>query len=188
MGLDSRSRYSKMVIRNSIFALLQEKPFHCISVTEVCKRAEINRTTFYKYYRDMPDWKEQIEQECLKHTAEILEDCSLTDMQAVLTRQFQEMQNHMNLYAVIFSPNFESRVWKSIVSMTLDRALSETGKHLPSGGAEDYSRKWDCYYAIYGCMGVMECWLRDGMKEAPEALAAYYARHVWQTLGHESPS
>ncbi len=62
MGLDSRSRYSKMVIRNSIFALLQEKLFHCISVTEVCKRAEINRTAFYKYYRDMPDWKEQIEQ------------------------------------------------------------------------------------------------------------------------------
>ena len=39
--------------------LVKEKPFHSITLKEVCERAEINRSTFYKHYKDTYDWKEQ---------------------------------------------------------------------------------------------------------------------------------
>ena len=63
MGYDARVRYTKRIIQESIIKLIQEKPFHRINLTEVCRIAEINRTTFYKYYHDIYDWKEQFEQE-----------------------------------------------------------------------------------------------------------------------------
>lgn len=182
MGLDSRARYSKMVIRDSISALVQEKPFHSISITEVCKRAEINRTTFYKYYKDMPDWKEQIEQGCLERTKDLLNIQGTTDMQDALTHQFQEMQQHADLYTMISSPNFESDVLKSIVSTILDKAVFEAERKLSSDNAKQHQKMWNCYYVIYGCLGVIECWIQEGMKEAPEVLAAYYTKHLRRPL------
>lgn len=125
MSLDQRTRYSQMVIRESIFSLLQQKPFHKISVTDVCKQAGINRTTFYKYYQDLYDWKEQLEQECLHRVADILDISSLDDMQEMLTQKLQEIHDDGELYALISSPNFESSILNSIAILVLDKVDAE---------------------------------------------------------------
>ena len=184
MGLDARVRYTKMVIRESIIGLLQEKPFHKITLTEVCKRAEINRTTFYKYFKDLYDWKEQLEQECLQRTSTILENCILSDMGETLTQQFRDMRENAELYALISSPNFESKVLEMSISMILEKVDTETKKHLSSNSQKDYRRKWDCYFAIYGCLGVIECWIKAGMQEEPEELSAYYMESFRKALLH----
>lgn len=49
---DRRNTYTEMVIRNAVFELLEAKPIEKISVTEVCKIAGINRSTFYLHYMD----------------------------------------------------------------------------------------------------------------------------------------
>lgn len=182
MGFDARVRYTKMIIRKSIIELLQEKPFHKISLTEVCKHAEINRTTFYKYYKDIYDWKEQLEQECLQRTSNILKNCELNDLREILTQQFTDMRENAELYNFISSPNFESNVLEMSIAMILDKADTETQKYLSLDADKDYKRKWNCYFVIYGCLGVIECWLKDGMKERPEKLADYYMDRLNQHL------
>lgn len=174
MGLDARVRYTKMVIWESISGLLQEKPFHKISLTEVCKRAGINRSTFYKYYKDLYDWKEQLEQKCLQRTKTILESCVLPDMEEILTRQFRDMRENAKLYALIASPHFESNVLEIAITMVLEKADAETKKYLSLSREKDYRRKWDCYFVIYGCLGVIDCWIKGGMQEETEKLATYY--------------
>lgn len=52
---DRRTQYSKRVIRESLFALMQEKPIDKITVKELCERADVNRSTFYAYYNDIFD-------------------------------------------------------------------------------------------------------------------------------------
>lgn len=49
---DRRNAYTKRVIRDAVFQLLQTKPIDKITVSEVCKIAEINRSTFYLHYID----------------------------------------------------------------------------------------------------------------------------------------
>ena len=49
---DRRNAYTEKLIRDTVFDLLKTKPIEKISVTEVCKRAEINRSTFYLHYMD----------------------------------------------------------------------------------------------------------------------------------------
>ena len=44
---DRRVKYTKQAIRDSFLKLLSEKPIEKISVTEICREAEINRGTFY---------------------------------------------------------------------------------------------------------------------------------------------
>lgn len=49
---DRRTRYTKGVIHEAFFDLLRKKGFSAITVTDICKRAEINRGTFYLHYVD----------------------------------------------------------------------------------------------------------------------------------------
>ena len=39
----------------ALISLLEEKSFEYITVSEICKRAEVNRSTFYLHYETMDD-------------------------------------------------------------------------------------------------------------------------------------
>lgn len=52
---DRRSLYTRERIKTACYQLLQKKPMEQISITELCKAADINRSTFYLHYQDVPD-------------------------------------------------------------------------------------------------------------------------------------
>ncbi|MDR1590041.1 MAG: TetR/AcrR family transcriptional regulator [Oscillospiraceae bacterium] len=62
---NQRVRMSKRLLRDSLTALLYEKSIQKISVREICDRAEVNRTTFYKYYGSQYDLLEDMEREVM---------------------------------------------------------------------------------------------------------------------------
>ena len=49
---DRRTLYTKKVIQEAYCTLLRGKNYDRISVTDICKLADINRTTFYLHYMD----------------------------------------------------------------------------------------------------------------------------------------
>lgn len=50
--LDRRTRYTLGVIREAFFELLRESGFAKMTVADICRRADINRGTFYLHYED----------------------------------------------------------------------------------------------------------------------------------------
>lgn len=60
---DRRTLYTRQVIMDAYIQLLKEKPVEKIRVAEICKIAEINRSTFYLHFSDILDVKQAIEQE-----------------------------------------------------------------------------------------------------------------------------
>lgn len=52
---DRRTRYTRQTIKDTFLELLTQKSFTKITVTEICKNAEINRGTFYLHYYDIHD-------------------------------------------------------------------------------------------------------------------------------------
>lgn len=52
MAEDKRIRKTKQYIKQALIGILQEKSFEQITVTELCKRADISRITFYAHYND----------------------------------------------------------------------------------------------------------------------------------------
>ena len=60
---DLRVRRTLKSIREAFFELVLEKSFSHISITELTKRADINRKTFYLHYNSLEDLVDEIEQE-----------------------------------------------------------------------------------------------------------------------------
>lgn len=52
---DRRTKYTRSVIREALMELLRIKPYSKITVTELCRLADINRGTFYIHYFDVDD-------------------------------------------------------------------------------------------------------------------------------------
>lgn len=51
---NQRTRLTKRLLRESLLELLRDKPAEHITVKELCELAELNRSTFYAYYNDVP--------------------------------------------------------------------------------------------------------------------------------------
>ena len=61
--MDRRTKYTKKTIKDTLINLLSEKDINKITVSEICKIADVNRATFYRYYLDVYDLLNHIEQD-----------------------------------------------------------------------------------------------------------------------------
>lgn len=74
--MDKRIVKTQKNLKNTLRQMVLEKPFEKISVTEICKRANTSRITFYTYYGDKYD---------------LLEHC-FEDIQEEATERFRELE------------------------------------------------------------------------------------------------
>ena len=63
--MDIRIQNTKRKLTNTLLVLVEKKMIKDITVLELCKEAKINRTTFYKYYKDIDDLVLKIEESLL---------------------------------------------------------------------------------------------------------------------------
>lgn len=69
--LDLRQRKTRKLLVEALAQLLEEKSFQELSVTDICRRAMVHRTTFYAHFND--------KQELLRYLLEGLErECAAT--------------------------------------------------------------------------------------------------------------
>ena len=55
MAESRRVTMTKWLIKDALIAMLEETPLSNITITALCEKADVNRVTFYKYYRDPGD-------------------------------------------------------------------------------------------------------------------------------------
>lgn len=70
---DRRVRYTKQVIKESFLELLKKNIFTKITVTDLCRLAEINRGTFYLHYYDMNDVLDDVLNDMMTNTSSVMD-------------------------------------------------------------------------------------------------------------------
>lgn len=63
--MDIRVQKTKRSIFNAFLQLRAARPLEKISVRELCETAQINKSTFYKYYTDLYDLSDQMESQVI---------------------------------------------------------------------------------------------------------------------------
>ena len=70
---DRRIRYTKQVIKETFLKMLEKNSFAKITVTELCRMAEINRGTFYLHYYDINDVLDDVFNDMLSDTSSVMD-------------------------------------------------------------------------------------------------------------------
>lgn len=71
--MDRRTEYTKNVIKTAFLDLMQEKSFTEISVSELCRVADINRSTFYLHYHRLDDVLDMVIEEIIENIDNVFE-------------------------------------------------------------------------------------------------------------------
>ena len=68
-NLDLRQRKTRRQLTQALVELMEERPFQELSVTDICRRAMVHRTTFYAHFTDKQELLHylltQLERECI---------------------------------------------------------------------------------------------------------------------------
>ena len=164
-------KYTKMVIRESLFELLETMPLKQITVKSLCELADINRGTFYSHYADIYDLVEQLEEELIeKMTSAIqFESIGKQDQLQMFTDLFSHIKSNIGDYRIILL-NPES-------SRCMDKILVETYKYhasaLMSKDPQLSQNLIDYSFAFLSSGGnkVILKWIENDFEESSEEMA-----------------
>lgn len=143
--LDRRTAYTRMVIRESLYKLLEKKHLSEITVKELCEKAEVNRTTFYRNYLDIYDLYEKLEEELTEKAF------AKGDIEKDRYRLLKLIYENQAFYREFFDSRLESRYIKQTIQKTYD----EMKNLLIERGTYDEKTFRILYqYNYYGFIGV----------------------------------
>lgn len=131
---------SRKLINAALVDLLQEKPLDKITVTDVVRRAEINRGTFYAHYTDIPD----VVHHWISQTFSRIRDAisqqprQLEDVPQVLLLKVQMiLEEDLEFYRKIMNSNASVLMQEQLVNTVLEY-LFQNEEAFGFGNHEEY--------------------------------------------------
>ena len=98
---------SKTLIRSALVSLMQEKPFEKITITDIVRRADINRGTFYAHFKDSREVLEKIRSDALHEMESAFydfpPDVVLRDPKPLFDKITRFLQEDSNYYKMLLS-------------------------------------------------------------------------------------
>lgn len=118
---DRRTEKTKELIKSALLNILRNKPFPKVSVTEICQECNINRGTFYLHYLDLYDVLDEILNDILSCTADMIDHVLCPErIKGTCTYPFCEIIHTEEKYRPIFLDD-------TIASTFIEKA-AESGK------------------------------------------------------------
>ena len=166
----------------ALIFLLKKKPLEYISVSEICKTAGVNRSTFYLHYETIADLLNETTRYLLNDflsyfptdtqaIAYNLKNCELDELIFIgdkhLTPYLAYIKDHKEVFATALSHNqtfgFEDvykRMFENIFNPILDRF------HYPP-----HDRQYVMMYYLNGINAIVNEWLNNGCDKSIEEIS-----------------
>ncbi len=172
---DRRVKRTKRVLKDCLFALLEEKTIDEISVKELTEAADINRSTFYFYYNDINDMMIQIQDEIF----DVFEEKVLSPQALFVTiedfteyfRRFLEfLEEYENICKFVISNDPNNSLAKKIKKNLL-KHIPDSKKVFPPEDPRYYLTS----FAMSACWETIIQWMYDGMSIPADEMARFLA-------------
>ena len=177
---DRRVRRTKKLLTQALTQLLQEKQVNEITVKELTDLADMNRGTFYLYYKDIFDMLEKIEDSMFAALDVIMErhekDALATDTKPILLDLFAFIQENKEMSRLLLSVNGDMNFLHRLNEVVREKCRS-AWLTLRNGQDED---AFDYHYSfvVFGCAGVIRAWVNRNCSESAEEMAELADRMI----------
>ncbi len=152
---ETRDKISKVFVN-----LLQTKEISEISVTDICKLANINRSTFYVNYLDIYDLADKIGEE-------------LEEEVLFLYQEERDNQKNSNNFLKLFKHIKDNQIfYKTYFKLNMDKSfiIKEYDYHLSKKLYDDKYLDYHIEFFKAGLNAIIKKWLAHGCKESPEEI------------------
>jgi len=161
---------TERLIQDSLITLLHTQTIDEITVTAVCKTADINRGTFYAHYEDVKDCMHTMEQDATAELLAVVNEHTHPDsLRAILTGIFEVVKKRHAVTSFILTTDqdFLMHFIATTKHEILERTSQDTSKYSIREGQYMFE------YYLNGIVGVVRYWLKTDLQESPEELANF---------------
>lgn len=168
---NQRVRITKSLLKDSLLTLLQEKNINHISVREICDKAGINRSTFYKYYGSPYDLLKEIEYEFINNTSEILAAFDVSDTRSMFCNAIKALDANPLFSKAILNSNVSPEYPLDLRTQPL---FEEVLSHIAPADRDTDKDEYFYSFLINGGFAMMKLWMNKEKRETPEELTDYF--------------
>lgn len=147
-------------IEESFIELIQNKELNEISVTELVKKANINRSTFYVNYLDIYDLADKIREKMYQDVLELYKEEAIKQQHSYnYLKLFTHIKENQTYYKTMFKLNFDFMNYYDN-HLEIEDAIKYLGttKHL----------EYHIEFFKAGISAIIKKWLLNGCNESPE--------------------
>lgn len=125
---DLRKVKTKALILNALIELLKEKSIHCITITDICTKAQINRSTFYSHYEHINIFLDQTMTEIAQGLTSAVSD-SYENPNKLMEKGeayecyynwFCHVRDHGDLFSLLMGPNGSTKFDQLVLEQGID--------------------------------------------------------------------
>lgn len=161
----------------ALISLLEEKSFEYITVSEICKRAEVNRSTFYLHYENTVDLLNETIRFLLddfmsyfnvdvKSVVDKFEENSLDELMFITDEYLHPYLSYIKENKTVFSTALSQAV-----SFEFDKIFQRLYENIFDPILERYNypvadRKYAMMFYLNGITAIVKEWLKDNCEKA----------------------
>lgn len=171
---------SRKLIRQAFLELLKEKSFEKITVTDIVKRADINRSTFYAHYPDVMGVIDEIQNEILDYTQNFMENLDFSDFFINPMPQLEGIiklaKENVELHRLLSASALGAKQLERIKNVVIERSFKTINI------SEEYKNSFEMEFTVRfflgGIVDVYTQWLMGNFDCSLEELTEQIARII----------
>ncbi|SHK20198.1 transcriptional regulator, TetR family [Hathewaya proteolytica DSM 3090] len=159
--------YTKNAIKDSLLELLKTNDIHQVTVTDICKGADINRGTFYAHYKDAYDLLQCIEDEFFNKIIKYIDETPVEKYyDSLLLKVLELIKENKELCKILICRQGDNKILDKVISIA---SQADFGKL--SNTSTEFNPSYLNYYIRYvvgGCISIIQTWLDNDLPESPK--------------------
>lgn len=177
---NTRSKITKRLIQESLTGLLKRKKLTNITIKELCQEAEINRSTFYSYYKCIDDVLDEMEETFLSEVRKIYSSIDFSiDMNSFYSYLSYVRKNSDHYLTLVDN----GRLFEPVVEDALYYHLKKYQRELSPLALS--RKRIIVRSAIAGCFYMTCDWLREETSFTIDEICDYYLKIYRLNLRNE---
>ena len=158
---NKRKKASVERIENVFIDMLEYKELNKISVSDICKKAGLNRTTFYSNYADIYELADSIRDK-LENNLSVLYKEEIA--RGFNSHDYQKLFRHISENSIFYKTYFKLGYDDAYKIMNYDIGLAQ----------QRFQNRFIEYHMEFfkaGITKIIKMWLQNGCRESPEDMA-----------------
>ncbi len=169
--MDKRVIKTKKKLNNTILVLIKDKKIKDITVLELCQEANINRTTFYKYYKDVDDLVLKIEETLITDLTKYIQDIKRNYLISFTSKIIETIASYKEIYTRLLGENGDHTFLRRILSLVYEQSITEWKKLLKKASHNDLEKIYS--FIVDGTIGIIEEWIKSDCQDTPANIALF---------------
>jgi len=182
------SERTKRLLAAALKALIKQRGYDGITVSDIADAAGVMRRTFYNHFKSKQDLMDWI---CETEVVDILQTPTRENWRENVYNSLCHMCENRDFYKAVHSKRDPDAYWESRVSISVSAFESMIDHHLNGRTIAPERKRFIIEFFNAGFTDSIFAWVRNGMKEPPEVivqrLADVVEHGLYYAVDHADP-